>query len=444
MKTSSIVMAAAALILVGSGLLLFFARNREPDYFKFHFPIMETKNTLAEDIALYEKRTAADPDGALDPATLAELYVSQGKATGDTESFRKAEAAALHSLKNRKASNPGAELVLADIAQARHQFRKALQIVGDILQNRPGAGDVMPVLITSQLALGDLAEADLSSRQLLDQGDSANAQALRALVLEARGRDGEAEYHFTQALLHDELDNPQSASWNRAMLARFYLYHGNPAWARTLLNEALRITPRNSVAVALLAKLEEDTGNLSAAERSYRAAFEASKQVPFLLGEARVLLREKRTEGVGLRDQGEELLRADLEAAGGVGHRAELIRLLLDRRQGSDVSEALKLAQIEVEARPNSDSLQLLAWAEWKTGALAKAHEDINRALSSGVRKPEIFLHAALIERDLKNPALAKFYLTQAENLYPDSALAADLFANEPAPGATPKAIAAR
>jgi hypothetical protein len=70
MKTSTFMMALAALILAGSGLFLF-SRARAPDYFMFRFPVTETRNTLSEDIAIYEKRTLADPSGALDPATLA-------------------------------------------------------------------------------------------------------------------------------------------------------------------------------------------------------------------------------------------------------------------------------------------------------------------------------------------------------------------------------------
>jgi tetratricopeptide (TPR) repeat protein len=247
-----------ALLLIGTGLY-FLLGWRSSASSAYPFPINSTKaDTLSEDIALYEKRVLRDPEGALDWDNLAELYLALGKRSGSPEAFAKAESAAKKSLANRAAANSGAVLVLADVAQARHNFKLAVALADKILLERPGASEVYPILVSAYLAMGNLAEADRVSAQLLAANNSANANVLRALVLEAKGSDDEAFLHYTQALKEDEFGETSSAAWNREIFARFELNHGRKRNAKALVEEALRIQPKDPSGLALLARLEEN------------------------------------------------------------------------------------------------------------------------------------------------------------------------------------------
>jgi tetratricopeptide (TPR) repeat protein len=412
-----------ALIIIGSGLLLSMIIFKNGTETKIRYPFALKSNTgqtatqnLAEDIALYTKRTEGDPQGALDPATLAELYVVQGKATGDMKSFDAAEIYARLSLKNRSASNPGPSLVLADVAQAKHQFANAIQIANNVLKMRPGASEVLPILVSSYLAIGDLKNANLYAERLVDDGRSTNALALRALSREAQGRDAEALEDYMRGIQAEESDGAHESAWVRCLLGRFYLDRGEFKEAEIALTEALRAVPSDPMALGLLARRDEETGDWKKATEAYRDAFEKSKQIPFLLGEARALSHTNLQSANNLRKQAETLLRAELNDKG-YGHRSELIRLLLERGNPEDFSEAVDVARVEIAGRPNTESYHLLAWALLKTGDIDGARSAIRTALQSGARRAEIYYHAGLIEKAADDPVSADFYLVLAKQM---------------------------
>jgi tetratricopeptide (TPR) repeat protein len=410
-----------ALILIGSGLFSFyFSHSSSRNPYRYQFPIsVAQKQNLTDDIAFYEKRVQRDPDGAFDPATLAELYVSQGKASGDPTSFDNAEKYAELSLKNRTASNASAVLVLADVAQAKHQFARAIELALKLRQDRPGAAEVLPILITSYLAVGDLKNASLIANDLVDEGPNANAHALRALVDEAQGREREAIFDYTRAIRLEEADDFRQAAWVRCLFARFDLDRGKFSDAKMLLSEALRIVPNDPMALGLTARLAEEKGDTAIAERLYRQAFEKSKQIPFLLGEARALLVRDRASGEELRKQAEILVRTELTEKG-FGHRSELIRLLLERNGPGDAKEAVSVAEEEVKARPNSESFHLLAWSELLNSNIQGAKVAIRTALLSGVRRAEVYQHAGMIAAVDKKSEEAKFYFDLARSMSPN------------------------
>jgi tetratricopeptide (TPR) repeat protein len=406
-----------ALVTVGSGLLLYIAAHATLHTSQFRYPFVLSEapaSTLNDDIALYEKRVARDPLGAFDPATLAELYVVQGKLTGDSTAFDRAEAFANLSLKNRSVSNPSARLVLADVAQAKHRFHDAIELASDLRRKLPGASEVLPILITSYLATGDLKNASEIADELVDSSPKINSYTLRALVKEAQGRDKEAIFNFTTALDSEEIDDVHDSIWTRCLFARFYIDHGKYDIAGDLLDAATKISPDDPLVLGLIARLHEETGKTELAKENYRHAFEKSKQIPFLIGEARTTANA--TESYELRDQAENLLRLELGGRG-YGHRSELIRLLLERGEAKDLDEALNLANSESADRPNAESFHLLAWVQLKKGSAIDARAAMRKSLESGSEKPELLFHAGLIEHALNNERLASFYFSRAKAL---------------------------
>ena len=127
-------------------------------------------------------------------------------------------------------------------------------------------------------------------------------------------------------------------------------------------------------------------------------AFASSRQVRYLIDLARAQELAKNLDDARTsRTLVEQLVRSDL-ATHGVGHRLDLVEVLVDRGAPADLAEAVTLAQQEVERRPSAETRFQLARALWRTGARADAAVQIRAVLASGVHDARVYELAARIE----------------------------------------------
>lgn len=362
-------------------------------------------------IAFYEGRINKSGINALDLATLASLYVQQAKLTGDTNWLKKAKNFADRSLKILPFSNVQARSVLAQIALNQHQFEEAISRAEDILKERPHTTGAMVILASASLALGNLNEASLYADKLVDQKLSLEAYTWRALVMEAQGREVEAEFDFRKAIASEDIGDMQESAWVRSLFGRFFLRKGMYGKAQELVQEALRISPQYHLALNLWADLEIEQGNLESAERHCREAFASSKQLPYLSQLAK--LKKLRGDLIGaneLQSQSEKMIREELRD-GNTGHRLELAKLLLARAQPGDVREAVELSAVEVNERRTAETLYVHSKALLAAGSKSEAREEVRSVLRTGARFQEYFRQAAAVEASLGNSEREQFYL---------------------------------
>lgn len=377
-----------------------------------------TSNTEAE-IAFLEKRIARDPKGGLDLAALSGLYFAKARQTGDAKGFAKAEETANKSLANLAVHNEGAKMVLARVAEARHDFPEAIRLAREVLRVRPADQDALGVLVTSNLGLGGLDEAERAADQIVDRAPTLGAYTLRALVMEARGRDAEALYDFSKALAAEDVGEVEGSAWVRTLLGRFHARRGRMDLARGLYEEALRIVPDYPQTLGLLGELEAKVGSFDRSEARYAAAWKRLPELSFLVDRAGV--KASRGDAAGatsLYAEAEKLLRQDL-TTGSFGHRGELVHLLLHRGRPEDVQEAVTLSREEALTRRDAGTLSTLAWALSKAKLWSEAREAARHALRTGLRDAELFQRAGIIEAALDNPERADFYFTHAVQIDP-------------------------
>ncbi|NJK44827.1 MAG: tetratricopeptide repeat protein, partial [Pleurocapsa sp. SU_196_0] len=82
--------------------------------------------------------------------------------------------------------NTGARLALAEVAQARHDFTKALGIVGDVLQLEPRNGSAVSLRASVHFALGQFEAARRDADTLVNAAPNSSNLVLRAAILEAQ------------------------------------------------------------------------------------------------------------------------------------------------------------------------------------------------------------------------------------------------------------------
>jgi tetratricopeptide (TPR) repeat protein len=386
----------------------------------------DRRQLLQKEIALYQTKVQQDPQSGLNLAALASAYWKTGKATGEVSWYLLAEQAAQRSIAALPFNNDAAPLILAQVSQARHDFRNATKLAQTVLKTNPNNDEAKAILITCALATGDLAAAQMQVNSLADRMPNLGNLTLQALVEEAQGKASAVDT-FRLAISTEEAGEIGGSALARVLLGRHFYHHGDLDQAAGLYQEALRILPRYPLALMHLAALETRRGDYKAAEGHYNQVIAFSQQSTniydhtILRGKARIkqLQGQPHTE---LLQQAETLLRQDTNAGhenGAFGHRRELAQLLLDRNQDQDATEALQLMQSEVKLRRDAQTWSVLARSLMANNQLPEAHKAMQSALKLGGQNAGMYLQSAAIEQKLGNTAAAQADQTMAQKIDP-------------------------
>jgi tetratricopeptide (TPR) repeat protein len=422
------------LILVGTiGMVLLpksapsIARSPDAYWLPLDLPgTTDRRQALQKEIAFYQTKVQQDPQSGLNLAALASAYWKTGKATGEVSWYLLAEQTAQKSIAVLPFNNDGAPLILAQVAQARHDFANAEKLAKTVLKTNPSNDEAKAILITCALATGDLVGAQTEAKQLADRMPNLGNLTLQALVEEAQGKPAAVET-FRLAIGTEEAGEIGGSALVRVLLGRHFYNRGDLDQAAGLYQEALRILPRYPLASMHLAALETRRGDYAAAEGHYNQVIAFSQQSTnvydhtILRGKARI----KQLQGQPhqeLLQQAEKLLREDTNAGhenGAFGHRRELAQLLLDRNQNQDAADALKLMQEEVKMRRDAQTYAVLARSLMANNQLPAARQAMQSGLKSGVQNAGMYLQAATIEQKLGNAAAAQANQATAQKIDP-------------------------
>jgi len=380
------------------------------------------KEAIQQEIAFYQQRLAVDSRSGLNRAALAGSYLKMARATGEGGWFLLAEQAAQRSIADLPFDNRGALLVLARIAEARHDFATALRFAKQVGFDNE---DAIALSVTSHLAMGKVSEANAAAEALVNRIPNLGSLTLRALVRESQGRDAEVLQDYRQAMAAEEPGEVAGSARARSLLGRFYARRGQFVQAKALFLEALRLVPRYPLALIYLADLETRQGNYREAEGYYSKVSAYSGPVATVFdrivdrGMARVKdLQGDAIESRRLRDKAEAGLRQE-QAAGGFGHRRDLASLLLEKGRSQDVAEALALMQDEVKIRRDAVTLDTLARALSGAGEWQKADRVMAEIVRSGIRDAGMFYRAGAIARTLGKDTESRAYFQKSKEIDP-------------------------
>ncbi|MEP6486815.1 hypothetical protein NDI43_17745 [Microcoleus vaginatus GB2-A3] len=382
------------------------------------------KEAIQQEIAFYQQRLAVDSRSGLNRASLAGSYLKMARATGEGGWFLLAEQAAQRSIADLPFDNQGALLVLARIAEARHDFATALRFAKQAGSDNE---DAIALSVTSHLAMGKVSEANAAAEALVNRIPNLGSLTLRALVRESQGRDAEVLQDYRQAMAAEEPGEVAGSARARSLLGRFYARRGQFVQAKALFLEALRLVPRYPLALIYLADLETRQGNYREAEGYYSKVSAYSGGVATVFdrivdrGMARVKdLQGDAIESRRLRDKAEAGLRQEqVSGSGGFGHRRDLASLLLEKGRSQDVAEALVLMQEEVKIRRDAVTLDTLAWALSSAGEWQKADLVMAEIVRSGIRDAGMFYRAGAIARTLGKDAESRAYFQKSKEIDP-------------------------
>jgi tetratricopeptide (TPR) repeat protein len=387
--------------------LSFYKSHAQKDLYAYHFPInfrIEETNSKEFEVTkdFYEKRMRRDPTSYSDKAILAQIYLTEAKLTGSTEYFGKAEILAKISHQEMKYGNTAALKVLADVAQAQHQFRKAIDLASLMLKEKPQHPDAYIIMFNSYLALGEIDLANTYANKLVNLIPTENTFTLRGIVLSAQGKFEESLKDFNHAFTLEE-DDILQAVWTRGIFARTLIENEKYDLANSVLKDSLVINPKASLNLFLMGEVLLKQSDPESAATYFKRAFSESKQLIYLYGEARAYKQMgKKYLANDMTTQIEKILRSDLKKNMATAHVNELIRILIERGSSRDIDEALTLAKKETLNRENVETLLFLAKAYEKNGKLEEAMEVINKMSAKKMKTKEMELISNQIAEELK------------------------------------------
>jgi tetratricopeptide (TPR) repeat protein len=346
------------------------------------------------DIEFYERRVAADPQGAMDRMRLGGLLLERARYTGAEHELERAESLARESLALRTAHNAAAWRLLASALLGQHRFVEALAAAEELIAADPDAIGARAMRGEILLELGRYISADSVFGALAVRRTDPAVGTRYARWMEIRGRAGEARALLERARRDAEeggapLDH---LAWFDLRLGELAFRYGNFSLAREYLAQGLRAFPSDWRLLALAARIE-----LAESRPSRAVAFGDSSLAVHMDPSTLATVGDAWLE-LGDSVQAESYFKALESAAGsaprGGFHRAWYLALLDHDRRVPEVLEAVKR---DLASRSDVYGWDLLAWALHKSGRSADARVAIVRALASGTRDPLVMAHARAI-----------------------------------------------
>jgi tetratricopeptide (TPR) repeat protein len=385
----------------------------------------EALRKLEQDIAFYQQRTNLSPNDGLELASLAGAYLTKARVSGWANWYLLSEQAAKRSLANLPVFNHGAILVLAEIAEARHDFKEAIRLAEEVLEYQPGNEAASSILVTANLARGNITEAQVVADVLAERLPTPGILSLRAFVHAAKGQDKLAQQDFETAIGLEQPGDAYSSAWLRTQLGKLHARHGRVKEAEILYNEALRIASDYALAQLSLADVKVKTGDYKTAAQLYQDVLDRAEDSSTVFDHVALhgLWRTKRLEddmagAEAAWHEAEVMLRQDAYS-NTFGHPRELARLLLERGREKDLPEAFSLLQMELNNRRDPETLELTAWALMRMNQYENALAMIQEALSQGFQDAGLYHRAGIIEEKLGNTEKAQSYFDTALDIDP-------------------------
>jgi tetratricopeptide (TPR) repeat protein len=382
------------------------------------------QQSLQQEVSFYQQRIRQTPEDGLGRAALAGSYLKLARATGDTSWYLLAQQTAQASLVRLPFNNVGAQLILARVAEAKHDFRESIRLSQQVLRTQSKNEEALTILVSSSLAQGNIQVADRIAQQLVQQTPTSGTYLLQALVSSAKGADTQAALQFQQALAAEEPGETGSSARLRVLFGQFWMERGKPDRARALFQEALRILPQYPPALVNRAKLETRVGNYPKAEQLYTQVYSGKRLASVydhvaLAGIAETqALQGKQAEAAKSWNRAETFLR-EHDELNTFGHRREMAYILLARGDRQDVPEAVKLMEVDAALRRDYRTLETLAWAYAQMNRWQDAQKTVQAALKTGVRDAALYYRAGAIAAALDQSSLAADYRQQAKRIDP-------------------------
>lgn len=367
-------------------------------------------------IQFWEQRVARDPRDFLAENKLGGLYLRRAQLSGDIVDFTRAEAALKSSLAKFPRQNREAEVLLPYVYSVKHEFTQALTLASSAVTAYPQDPFAWGVLGDAQLALGQYDEADRSYGRMLGIGPSLSAFTRTAHMAEVRGDLKRAAIDWQNALDVDGAELPETRAWARVEFGRFELSRGELTAAERAFRASLEVYPDNIHAIAGLAAASAARGDDRQAIKLYEQVVGRNPLPEYVIALGDV---HARAGNQAAADRQYALVRLIGRLYHANGIRSDLPLILFEADHGGNPADVLARAEVAYRDRPSLWAADAYGWALYRAGKYEEARTHAETALSLGTQDASMVFHAGMIAEKRGDIAAARRYLEQALRINP-------------------------
>jgi tetratricopeptide (TPR) repeat protein len=365
----------------------------------------------------YQQRIRQMPGDVQSYAVLGAAYIQKARDTGDPTYYGKAQAVLDEALK-RDPRNVEALIGAGTLANARHQFREALQLGEQARVINPTVPRIYGVIADAQTELGMYDEAIQTLQTMIDMRPDLSSYSRISYARELHG-DIEGAIEAMQDAVTAGGPATENSAWVRVQLGNLYFTQGDLARAEQEYQRTLTVLPDYVYAQAGLGRVRAAQGKLDEAISFYQNAIARMPLPEFViaLGETEQAAGRS-TEAA----QQYELVRAmqQLFKANGVDTDLELALFDADHPSTDlkggrdDPAGTVALARAAYARRPSVKAADALAWALFKAGQIAEARRYAGEALRLGTHDPLMLYHAGMIAQAQGDSVAARDWLARS------------------------------
>ena len=364
----------------------------------------EEKSTIT---TTYNKAVEAlkkDPNDLKQYITLASVFISEGRITGNNSYYSNAAIQMLDKVTDKTTGNM--DLVFqslslrSSILLNMHQFKDALACAqkGAAL-NSMNAG-IFGALVDANVEMGNYDEAVKDCDKMMSIRPDLRSYSRASYLRQIYGQNAGAIGAMKMAV-DAGLPGQENTEWARTNLADLYLNTGNLDSAALLYRSSLVYRPDYPFALIGMARVEKTKKNYDGALDYAKKAIQARSEVAFvslladiyeLKGDA-AKAKETRNDVIALLQQGQDDEPKDAMVKHNVSR--EMATAYLNAGQPD---KALSYAQTDLNMRPdNIDANELIAWIYYMQHDLTNAKIHADKMLATKTQNAATLYKAGVI-----------------------------------------------
>lgn len=351
-------------------------------------------STAERKIAAANQALAANPKSLQAYNDLAAALCDRASESGDVAFFKQAQSALEHSFQIAP-GDYSAQKIRVDVLFGLHQWMEASKLAKSLNRLVPDDVAVWGLLAEADISLGDYPQAEKATQWMFDLRPGTSA----AFRIAAKLREVYGDLEGANDFVNDALQRiPQNDVESRAILmtesARLVLLNGDSKRASAILDGARRLFPACNELLRVSATIEKGAGRFQQAADLLGRRYERVRSAAALYEYAEMLHSAgRKTEAAAAFHNFER--QAVSESSQPLNANRELIFYYTD--YAAEPSKSLPIALSERAIRHDNETLDALAWALFRNGKLKEAKAEIQRALETGTRDPDILGHAKRI-----------------------------------------------
>ena len=362
----------------------------------------------------YQQRVKQNPADVQGYAVLGAAYLQKARDTGDPTFYGKAQAVIDEALR-RDPQNVEALIGAGTLANARHQFREALQLGEQARALNPNVPRVYGVIADAQTELGMYDEAVATLQTMIDMRPDLSSFSRISYARELHG-DMDGAVEMMQAAVQAGGPATENSAWVRVQLGNLFFNKGDLAAAERQYNGTLEILPDYVYAQAGLAHVRAAQGKNDEAISLYQQAIARMPLPEFVIGLGELYQASGKPADAARQY---DLVRAMQQLFKSNGVDTDLELALFDADHGADAGATVALARAAYARRPSIKAADTLAWALFKAGKLPEARRYADEALRLKTQDATMLFHAGMIAQAQGDTAAARERLDAALALNP-------------------------